>query len=281
MKRQSRDARKRGVTVRLTPRDEALLKALARFRIARTSDLMRYAFRNVRKDTAATRLRRLYDAGYLSVRSQSVAEENLYSLGVEGRRFLRTADREVRPAPRGGLQHHLAIVRTWIDLAIAISETSRLRLLSVQPDWEFRKETGAAGGPVPDLLVRLGRENPGGEFREVLLAVEVDRGTESLRVLRRKLGQYELHSRGTSLGIAIVLTETFSQRRQAMEELLKEVWFGWNAVWTVEEGPGAAVRCLESGSPQTPLADSPCSKGREAPVSDCPSTSGTTRGGGL
>jgi hypothetical protein len=64
-RRQLRHRRRRGVAVVLTERDEEVLNALARFRLARTSDLMAYAFAGVRRDTAAVRLRRLFDARYL------------------------------------------------------------------------------------------------------------------------------------------------------------------------------------------------------------------------
>ena len=65
--RQPRAQRRKGTEVCLTERDHDLLQALARFRAARTSDLIRLCFGNVRKDTAAARLRRLFDSGYLAV----------------------------------------------------------------------------------------------------------------------------------------------------------------------------------------------------------------------
>ena len=87
MNRQSRDHRRRGVKVRLTERDALLLEALVRFRLARTSDLARIAFPDVRPTTAGLRLRRLFDAGYVEVRSGDRSEENVYTLGRYGHRW--------------------------------------------------------------------------------------------------------------------------------------------------------------------------------------------------
>jgi hypothetical protein len=67
--RQPRHRRRRGVAVQLTERDETVLHALARFRLARTSDLCGYAFAGVRKDTVAVRLRRLFDSSRLLKKS--------------------------------------------------------------------------------------------------------------------------------------------------------------------------------------------------------------------
>src|SRR5207244_3747196 len=70
-----RDRRRAGVRVVLGQRDEAMLRALARFRIARTDDLTSLFFRDVRRDTAAARLRRLHDAGLLEARSGGLNEQ--------------------------------------------------------------------------------------------------------------------------------------------------------------------------------------------------------------
>src|SRR5713226_8926124 len=105
-RRQPRHCRRMGVVARLTERDETLLHALARFRVARTSDLARYAFGRARKDTAAVRLRQLFDARYLAVLPPKWGAENVYRLGPAGRRFLAGRGVELGRVPRGGLTHH-------------------------------------------------------------------------------------------------------------------------------------------------------------------------------
>ncbi len=118
MSRQPRDRRRSGVRVRLSERDQVVLDALARFRLARTSDLVCFAFPNTRRDTVACRLRRLFDAGFLDVRSGDRSEENRYVLGPAGRAWVQAHGGQPLRAPRGGVAHHLSIVRAWVDLAI-------------------------------------------------------------------------------------------------------------------------------------------------------------------
>ena len=138
MRRQPRNVRKPGVRVRLNQRDEALLAGLARFGIARTGDLVGLVFPGTRSDTAARRLRRLFDAGYLDADFSDRSMENVYRLGPVGRRWV--ADRglpETRP-PRAGRDHHLATVRTWVDLARFCHEVPGASLTLCLPEWDLR-----------------------------------------------------------------------------------------------------------------------------------------------
>jgi hypothetical protein len=272
--------------VRLTPRDQALLKGLARFRIARTSDLVRYAFRGVRKDTAAARLRRLYDAGYLEVRFHERAEENLYCLGAAGKQFVAERGVPAKRVPRGDLNHHVGIVKTWVDLATEVHAFPGVRLTYARPDWEIRSDVSSVQWPViPDLLVVLGAaEDRGGPT--VPLAVEVDLGTERMPALRRKVMGYAqaradgnpvLGAAGT--GLCIVFSGTTAPRKHALETLIDQVWTGWWASWELEGGPGVVLKkvvdCLRD-----PLTNSPCGKGRGSPVTDDGSPTQSVRGQG-
>jgi hypothetical protein len=262
--------------VRLTPRDQALLKGLARFRIARTSDLVRYAFRGVRKDTAAARLRRLYDAGYLEVRFNNRAEENLYCLSTEGRAWVKRSGESVGRLPREPLAHHLAIVRTWVDLATTIHELPDVRLAAVRPDWELRE--GRDGlGIVPDLLVRVrsGEDRP----VEATLAVEVDLGTETLGVLRRKVMNYS-SVRLPGLVLAVAFCNCPQARITSVRNLLREDWTGPWVSWNEDTGPRGAMEQV-LGLVQRPLTNSPSPKGRDDAVTDLLATDGGVRGEGL
>src|SRR5262245_14878816 len=102
-----RDRRRGSKRVVLMERDDVLMPALGRFRIARTSDLVTIAFDGIRRDTAAARLRRLYDAGFLEVVQAERTSENIYALGPLGRRRLTDRGLPTGHAPSGGHQHHL------------------------------------------------------------------------------------------------------------------------------------------------------------------------------
>ena len=252
-RRQPRQLRRKGVTVQLTERDETVLHALARFRLARTSDLVRYAFTGVREDTAAVRLRRLFDSWHLAVLPPERGTENVYRLGEAGKQHLAGLGVEVGRVPRGGLQHHLAIVRTWV----AISALEDLELERCLPDWELREQFSVGElHVVPDLfmLVRVGPDL-------YAIAAEVDFGTESQAVLHRKLEVYRsLWGRAPGLfgwerfGIAVACYAP--SRRAAVSSALKKAWVVPHVLWVVPEDPSSALHKLfEELKP--PLGPSP------------------------
>lgn len=183
--RGSRNRRRPG-RVLLTERDEALLRALGRFRVARSSDLRRLLFGDRSPGRSAERLRQLFHAGYLDVRVGRLSEENHYSLGRAGRRWVESQVGPVGRMPAGGLAHHLAIVSAWTQLAAAVRQTEVVELRRFRPDWEIRESQGRFALPVvPDALVELHR---GGEVLH--WALEVDLATERHAVWRRKLEAY-------------------------------------------------------------------------------------------
>jgi hypothetical protein len=259
-RRQLRHRRRRGVAVVLTERDSAVLNALSRFRLARTSDLLSYAFAGVRRDTAAVRLRRLFDSRLLAVLPPTQGVENVYRLGPAGKAWLAEEGVPGGRVPRGGHEHHLAIVQTWVTLA----RLDGLELERALPDWEIREQFGVAElQVVPDLLL-VARA---GEHRHAV-AVEVDRGTESLTVLNRKLEAYRsLWGRSPGLfgfeqfGVAMVCV---SARRAQLTAALKKAWVVPHVLWTYSEGPSAAL-CKLFEDLQAPLTASPYLKGSLQP----------------
>ena len=262
--RQPRHRRRRGVAVQLTERDETVLHALARFRLARTSDLVRYAFARVRQDTAAVRLRRLFDSRHLAILPPERGAENVYRIGPAGKQHLAGLGVEVGRVPRGGLQHQLAIVRTWV----AISALKDIQLERCLPDWELREQFAVTELPiVPDLfmLIRVGKDLH-------VVAVEVDCGTESQAVLHRKLDVYRsLWGRAPGLfgwerfGIAVACYAP--SRRAAVSSALKKAWVVPHVLWVAPEDPSSALHKLfEELKP--PLGPSPCRKGREEESAD-------------
>ncbi len=256
-RRQLRHRRHRSVNVQLTERDRIVLHALARFRLARTSTLVTYAFAGVRRDTAAVRLRRLFDSRHLSVLPSQQTSENIYRLGPAGKACLLEEGIAAGRVPRGGHEHHLAIVETWVTVA-GLEDVTVERAL---PDWELREQFSTAElRVVPDLflLVRASGQSH-------VVAVEVDRGTESLAVLTRKLEAYRsLWGQPPGLfgheqfGIAVACYAP--SRRPTLAAALKKVWVVPCVLWAGSEEPSSALRKLLSDL-EDPLAGSPYSKG--------------------
>ena len=260
--RQPRHRRRRGVAVQLTERDKTVLHALARFRLARTSDLCGYAFAGVRKDTAAVRLRRLFDSRHLAILPPERGAENVYRLGPAGKQHLAEQGVVVGRVPHGGLQHQLAIVQTWV----AVAALDSVELERCLPDWELREQFAVTELPiVPDLfmLIRVGKDLHA-------VAVEVDCGTESQAVLSWKFEAYRsLWGRAPGLfgyeqfGVAVACHAP--SRRASLTSALKKVWVVPHVLWVVPDSPSSALHKLfEEMKP--PLSASPCRKGRqEAP----------------
>jgi hypothetical protein len=260
MKRQRREVRRRGIKVELQVRDVEMLTALARLRIARTAEIAALCFPGVRKDTVASRLRVLFDAGYLEVTTADRTSPNLYRLGPRGRDVVREEGGQLWPVPRGGLAHHLAIVQTWVSLGSA--EVLGLRLELARPDWELRAEFGDHGLPiVPDLFVVLMMGSV-----ELPLAVEVDLATEPLHTIRAKLRAYAgALARPAGLfgwrhfGLGFALGD--DRRRRQIQALIDREWDGWSLIWTLGAGLEQQLRAVVSEL-QGPLTDSPYGEGR-------------------
>jgi DNA-binding PadR family transcriptional regulator len=247
MNRHSRERRRRGVVVRLTERDELLLEAVQRFRLARTGDLVTAAFPGVHPMTASVRLRRLFDAGYLDVRCGDRSEENVYSLGPLGRRWVLERALPVGRIPRGGTAHHLAIVRAWSSVADTLQRQASTALELARADWELREEFGQHGlAVVPDLFLVLRVAFAGERERVVAVTVEVDLGTEALGVLRRKFETYdELADGGRGLfghrEFAVAVALDNPGRGDAVKRLLDRAWHGRQLIWVLDGGPGPAL----------------------------------------
>jgi hypothetical protein len=273
--RQSRQRRKRGVRVVLTERDELLLEALGRFRLARTRDLLAVAFVGVHAMTASARLRRLFDAGYLDVHCRDRSEENTYALGSVGHRWAREHALKVTGVPRGGTAHHLSVVRVWSAIAEVVQRRRGARLALARGDWELREEFGHAGlAIIPDLFLVLGVDSERGE-RAAALAVEVDLGSEPLAVLERKIELYAELARShhglfgqRDFGLAIALGR--AGRADALRQMIGRLWSGWWVEWAMSEGPAVAigeVLDVMAGARHGPVTESRYGNGRRRGVS--------------
>lgn len=285
--RQPRDLPRKGVRVELNERDQALLAALARFGIARTGSLVTLFFADIRRDTAADRLRRLLDAGYLHAEVSDRAKENVYQLGPDGRRW--AADRgikETRP-PRSERSHHLAVVRTWVELARACHEIPGVEMTRVMPEWELRARPVAAAYPVmPDVMFEM-TVTLAAAPATVRMAVEVDLSSERPPILRRKVTNYRRFLGAeeglwgwTEFGLAFVVSGWSDQRCQGLAEMMGATWPGWWVLWELEAGPAAALAEL-LGALGHPLTAPPDRKGRGGRVTAGDFTGSSPAGGGL
>lgn len=274
-RRQRRDRRRSGAAVQLTPRDGALLRAVARFRAAPSRDLSRLFFSGVSRERGAQRLRRLFDAGFLDVRFDRLSEPNVYSLGGAGRRWARAHGLEVSPVPRGDLSHHLALVSLWSDLAEKLGRGAPVRLISFQPDWELRQSLGATLPVIPDALIELGVE--GGSHRHHV-ALEVDLGTESESIWKDKLAGYA-GLLADSLGLlgwdefalAIVLVGAGPRRHRAISDLVVSSWPAAHWVLQSEKWPESFIDSL----PRTALLAA-SSNSKKGPPSSSPMRADTS-----
>lgn len=273
--RQARDRRRRRHAHELTTRDEALLRALVRFRLARTSDLRRLLFGSIRLDTCSVRLRKLFDAGFVDVRVGDRAKENLYHLGPKGRTWAREQGLRVGRAPSGWPEHHLAIVRVWSELAAGMHASAGLRLRRFLADPEIR-ESRSGGEPwlIPDAWVEFTVDLPEQPGSLVRFALEVDRRTERPPVLRRKLEQYErlrLAGEGPwgqqGFGLVFVLECGGLARLRTVENLLQEQWGSWSVALSGREQCQVLIdRVL--GAAGVPLTATPCRKGPSGEASN-------------
>lgn len=269
--RQPRNHRRSRVSVVLTERDQALLAALARFRIARTSDLVRLLFTETRRDTASRRLRQLFDGGYLEAIVGNRADENLYRLGPAGRRWSAAQGLRLVSPPRSALDHHLAVVRTWVDLARVCYELPGGRLVRALPEWELRllPET-AAYRVIPDALTEMSLTGHGDVTRLLRMALEVDLGTEGGRVLRDKVRSYcRIVGSGeglwgwTDVVLGLAVSGWTEERQVKFTEFLEASWPSLWLIWDLEKGPASALAGFVGGG-EAPLTNPPYCKGGES-----------------
>jgi len=161
------------------------------------------------------------------------SQENRYSLGPKGRLWAKDHAVEALKRPSGSLDHHLAIVRVWANLT-RYAHNNGIRQDLFKPDWEIRRSASDLS-LVPDALVQLTLSG-----KVLRFAVEVDLGTESMRMLRNKVSAYGIR-RTTGLfgwpsfGLGFVLAGSGIKRRQAVADLISAGWKGWHLIWNEDD----------------------------------------------
>lgn len=284
--RAKRTERRRGVRVALGSRDEALLRAVGRFRLATSADLHRLFFAGRHRDVLASRLRKLYDAGYLETHVSDRAAPNVYSLGAEGKTWVRAQGGIVPGLPRPPWQHHLAVISVWSRMAAATHQISGSRLTRFVPEFEVREQgIGLAFGVAPDALAEITVARDG-RTETVRILLEVDRGNESLAVIRQKLGalaaarvEGALLPGWSTFDLAVVLDAAGARRQDRIRTLLADEWPGPWRVWT-EATDLVAELSEPSGSAEATAGASRYGCGRDAAASEGSTTTPTVTGGG-
>jgi len=173
-----------------TPRDEQILLAIATHTYLTANHIRSLFFRHGRvftaRQTVGVRLRRLRETGYLTavlVDGGRGAGPYAYGLTPQGEAMI-----GIKPKDRRGRQsaprHALEVADLRVALELALDGTPG-GLVSWTGERELRALT-KPGDPVPDGLIHWQLRG-----REGLVAVELDRGTESFSTLVRKLDVYD------------------------------------------------------------------------------------------
>jgi len=216
---------KGGVAFRLTDRDGDILKAVNRYRYTRTGQINRLLFRgNTSTQSCQKRLKLLFHNGYLDriepFLQQGGTEQSAdvaYRLDAKGVQYLTDFDISIPyPTRKRGVKHQfllhaLDLSEFRLHLELAIENTETLLLRRFVPD--FMQKEGAASltgyrryrlydeirDPVtgetvifyPDAAFIL---QSASSDTARLFFLEIDRGTEGLETIRRKLAAYHLYA---------------------------------------------------------------------------------------
>ena len=246
---------------RLTDRDYTILQRLNRYRYLRTGQVQRLLFPECKGvQMARRRLRNLSDShyGYIKriepyVQIGHGSAETAWYLGRAGEEILRARGERLRHYARDNsgrvkhefLAHALAISEFRVQLELALQRLDTVRLERSIADFELKAAAGRQVGLKahilfdevfappgyagqttsryvvhPDLLVLLQGTGRFTEHRQ-LFFVEIDRGSESLGTVRRKVIGYGLfleqnrHHSFAATKSFTVLIQTTSPRRAA------------------------------------------------------------------
>jgi hypothetical protein len=174
--------------IRPNERDVWILEGLAKMRFLTTSQMGKLYFGGSRW-SANKRLRKLLDAGLITVWVRSLSQDNIYSLtrkGLEG--FFEKTVSENSPIkiPReldGNLNHLLGINEVRIALALGFFPAGG-KILWWKSDWELR--TSKREQLIPDAIFTIRWENG----NEQAYALELDNRSKSPRNFLKKIVGY-------------------------------------------------------------------------------------------
>lgn len=193
--RKSKTARRRFLP---TPRDRLIIGAVRTHGRLTASNVRRLFFRDefgtlASVQTVNGRLRRLVDAGYLSVLVIDLGRGSgpyAYGIGLAARALFGRSGFALRRGVAGPVWHDLEIAEFRVQLELALTDRGGALLEWVGEPALRSLLKGRTAWPVPDALVhwRLARQ-------EGTFFLEWDRGSESVAVLVAKLGRYGAYTR--------------------------------------------------------------------------------------
>lgn len=272
------------VSFRLVERDMTILRALARYKYLRTSQIKRLVFaENSSIQSARRRLKYLYHHGFAGriealVQSGHGVGETAYFLDRKGRALLEDEfdfaggskkQNQVKPQY---LAHALDVAEFQLTLDLALAESDAIALKRFVADHELKGCAAKAVGrqryklfdqvthPVskksftvyPDALVILQGIGKLKAYSQ-LYFVEVDRGTEGLRIIRDKLTGYRLYAEqgifkkfGKFADFKVLIQTTSEKRKHNIHEAVSNM-IGGERVW---------VTCQTQVTPQSLLRES-------------------------
>ncbi len=208
----------------VTERDIEIMQAINRYRYLRTGQIQRLVFPdNTSLQSTRRRLRFLFHDGYIArmvpfTRPGHGGEEVAYHLDKKGEQALRDLEVDVlRPSKTGQVRptfllHALELSDFRVNLELALQDRPELSLSRFVADFELKSHiqgrkrrehyrlfdevqhpTSKRSYVVyPDgLIVLTARKN--GHEKRALFFLEIDRGTEGLRVIRDKFIGYRLY----------------------------------------------------------------------------------------
>jgi hypothetical protein len=251
-------AKRGGIPIQCTERDVAILRAVNRYRYMRTGQIHRLLFsENKSIQSARKRLKLLFHNKYLGrihpYLQKGNQEQNgdiAYYLGSKGSLALEDLGEHVfRYNKANQVKHHflshaLDLSEFRLHLERAIDQTEGIHLARFIADFELKEGTVKEAGKkryrlYDEILHPISREKitvypdaalileAVGSNEKRLLFLEIDRGTEGLEIIRKKLVGYHLYAKNRvfmkygSFDRFSVLFQTNSPKRaQNMIELV-------------------------------------------------------------
>lgn len=205
-----------------TDRDGQIIAAVARYRFLTTSQIQRLIFQeNTSPQSARRRLRYLSQAGFLRKIQPPLTgagkEESVYLLEKAGYAYAHNMGFDLpkygkfRETSLPFLNHALAVSEFRLSLELALQNHKAAQLHKFISDFELKTgqrglrgqhrfklfstlddpTTGESYAFYPDALVILSGKAERSKSKR-LYFVEIDKGTETLKVIERKLRAYEL-----------------------------------------------------------------------------------------
>jgi hypothetical protein len=205
-----------GSRMKLTRRCEGLLRLLCVARWLSTAQIHRHFFRTKTVDAARKRLRKLADAGYLTMTRRDRMSQGLFAIGRQGKRFLEGTgeiEMDLERTPPKQLEHFAGIN----DLRLAVEDHPDVKYFFAC--WEL-PATGWRFPIIPDAIFSIENRT---------YAVEYDRGEESVSFfLKTKMQAYSRGFSGLPLAALLVITDSDGRMRSLMKAIPVcplQIWF--------------------------------------------------------